>query len=85
MEKGAVAMALLEDDPESASCQFFICNTRQKEWDGRYTIFGELVGEESFATLDRLMATEVDEQGRPLRPLYMRTVRIVDAPADTLP
>ena len=85
MEKGAVAMALLEDDPESASCQFFICNTRQKEWDGRYTILGELVGEESFATLDRLMATEVDEQGRPLRPLYMRTVRIVDAPADTLP
>lgn len=85
MRKGTVAMALLEDDPDSASCQFFICNTRQKEWDGRYTAFGELVGDESFDTLDRLMATPVDENGRPVRPLYMRNVRVMDAPPDELP
>jgi len=85
MDKGSVAMALLDDDPDSASCQFFICNTRQKDWDSRYTIFGELVGEESYATLDRLMSTEVDDQGRPLQQLYMRTVRIIDATADTFP
>ena len=85
MRKGTVAMALLDDDPESASCQFFICNTRQKEWDGVYTVFGELVGEDSYATLDRIMATSVDEYGRPAKPLIMRNVRIVDAPADTLP
>lgn len=85
VHKGTVAMALLGDDPDSASCQFFICNTRQKEWDGRYTVFGELVGEESYTTLDRLMATPVDERGRPIRPLYMRTVRLVDAPPDELP
>ncbi len=85
IRKGTVAMALLEDDPDSASCQFFICNTRQKDWDGRYTVFGELVGEGSFETLDRLMATPVDELGRPTRPLVMRTVRLVDAPPDELP
>jgi cyclophilin family peptidyl-prolyl cis-trans isomerase len=85
MDKGRVAMALLNDDPDSASCQFFICNTRQKDWDGRYTVFGELVGEESFATLERLMNRDVDEQGRPLDPLYMRSVRIIDAPSDALP
>jgi len=85
MDKGSVAMALLDDDPDSASCQFFICNTRQKDWDSRYTIFGELVGDESYATLDRLMSTEVDDQGRPLQPLYMRTVRIIDATGDTFP
>jgi cyclophilin family peptidyl-prolyl cis-trans isomerase len=84
-QKGSVSMALLGDDPDSASCQFFICNTRQKEWDGRYTVFGELVGEESYTTLDRLMATPVDERGRPIRPLYMRTVRLADAPPDELP
>jgi peptidyl-prolyl cis-trans isomerase B (cyclophilin B) len=82
MQKGTVAMALLDDDPDSASCQFFICNTRQKDWDGRYTAFGELVGEESFSTLDRLMATPVDADGRPQQTLYIRSVRIVGAPAD---
>ena len=85
MQKGTLAMALLEDDPDSGSCQFFICNTRHKDWDGRYTIFGELVGEDSFATLDRLMNTPADDTGRPLHPLYMRTVRIVDAPPDEVP
>lgn len=85
MRKGTVAMALLEDDPDSASCQFFICNTRQKDWDGRYTVFAELIGEESFQTLDRLMATPVDDQSRPTRPIHMQSVRIVDAPPDALP
>lgn len=85
MRKGAVAMALLGDDPDSASCQFFICNTRHKEWDGRYTIFGELVGEESYETLEKLMSTPVDEHGRPVRSLYMRAVRLADAPPDELP
>jgi peptidyl-prolyl cis-trans isomerase B (cyclophilin B) len=83
--KGSVAMALLDDDPDSASCQFFICYTRQKEWDGRYTIFGELIGEQSFETLDQLMATPVDEEGRPTQPLVMRNVRSMPAPPDEVP
>lgn len=81
-QKGSVSMALLGDDPETASCQFFICNTRQKDWDGRYTVFAQLVGEESFETLDRLMVTPVDDTGRPRRDLHMRTVRIIDAAPD---
>jgi len=81
-EKGSVSMALLDDDPESASCQFFICNTRQKDWDGRYTVFAQLVGEESFATLDKLMATAIDETGAPLRSVHMRSVHIIDATPD---
>ena len=79
-EKGTLSMALLDDDPESASCQFFICNTRQKDWDGRYTVFGRLAGASSMATLDRLMTTPVDANGRPTRPLVMRSLRITDAP-----
>jgi len=81
-QKGSVSMALLGDDPDSASCQFFICNTRQKEWDGRYTVFAQLVGEESLTTLDRLMLTPVDERGRPQKTLYLRSVRLTDAPPD---
>jgi len=79
-QKGSVSMALLDDDPDSGSCQFFIANTRQKDWDGRYTVFAQLEGEESFATLERLMSTPVDENGRPVKTLYMRSVRLVDAP-----
>ncbi len=81
-QKGSVSMSLLDDDPESASCQFFICNTRQKDWDGRYTVFGQLVGDESMETLDRLMQTPTDDQGRPQRAIYMRAVRVTDAPTD---
>ena len=84
-QKGSLSMALLDDDPESASSQFFICNTRQKDWDGRYTVFGELTGEESIQTLDRLMAVPVDDHGRPQRPLYIRTVRVTDAPTESTP
>lgn len=85
MRKGSLAMALLDDDPDSASCQFFICNTRQKDWDGRYTIFGELVGDESLDVLDRLMGSPVDDSGSPVSPINMRSVRIVDAPLEDLP
>ncbi|MBU0717889.1 MAG: peptidylprolyl isomerase [Planctomycetes bacterium] len=82
-EKGSVSMALLGDDPDSGSCQFFICNTRQKDWDGRFTVFAHLVGEESFETLDHLMATPVDDLSRPVRTLYIRSVHIIDEPSDT--
>lgn len=82
--KGSVSMALLDDDVNSGSCQFFICNTEQKDWDGRYTIFGQLEGEESYATLDRLMASPVDENGRPVRPIYLRNVKLIDAPVEPL-
>jgi len=81
-ERGVVSMSLLDDDPDSASCQFFVTNTTVPEWDGKYTVFGELVGEDSFTTLDRLMATATDESGRPVDKLYIRSIRITDAPQD---
>jgi len=83
--KGSLSMALLDEDPASGSCQFFISNTRMKEWDGLYTVFGQLVGEASYETLDRLMATEVDERGRPRRSLYLRSTRLVDRREDEPP
>jgi peptidyl-prolyl cis-trans isomerase B (cyclophilin B) len=83
VDRGTVCMARLESDPNSASCQFIIANTRLPDWDGRYGVFGQLVGEESYATLDRLMASPVDPRlGRPLRSVYIRAVRVVDAPLE---
>lgn len=78
-DRGAVSMALARsEDPDSASCQFFIVNTRIAEWDGRFTVFGHLIGDHSYQTLDKLMAVEVDEQGRPRKRAYIRGVRIED-------
>ncbi len=76
--KGTVAMARRKNDPDSASCQFFICGSRRAEWDGVYTAFGQLVGEESFATLDKLMGLAVGKHDRPRKKVYIRAVRTQD-------
>ena len=76
--KGTVAMARRRSDPKSASCQFFICGSRRAEWDGVYTAFGQLVGEESFATLDKLMGLEVGKHDSPRKIVYIRAVRTQD-------
>ncbi len=74
--RGMISMALLDDDPDSASCQFFITNTRVPEWDGKYTTFGQLVGDESFKTLDVLMASPVDADNVPIERINIRAIRI---------
>ena len=82
VDRGTVCMARLESDPDSASCQFLISYTRIASWDGKYTVFGDLVGDDSFKTLDNLMAIPVDDAttGHPRRSVFIRDVRIVDAP-----
>ncbi len=84
-DRGAVNMARLESDPDSASCQFFIVNTRIPEWDGRYTMFGHLIGDSSYETLDKLMAVPVDDQGRPRKRVYIRGLRIENARSEEPP
>ena len=39
--RGAVGMARTSD-PNSASSQFFICVAPEHQWDGQYTVFGEV-------------------------------------------
>ncbi len=80
--KGTVVMGRLENDFDSASCQFFISNTSMPEIEGHYTVFGELYGADSLRTLDQLMAQPVDETGRPKKKLYIRTIRLSDVPVD---
>jgi len=42
-QRGSVAMARAPGDPNSGSCQFFIVLKRMSQWDGEYTLFGEVV------------------------------------------
>ncbi len=77
---GTVGMALIESDVNSASCQFFICLSRQPAWDGRYTAFARVQGPTSLATLRRLGSTAVDQEHRPPQPLVIKSMSAVDAP-----
>lgn len=50
--RGTVAMANIDGQPDSASCQFYICFDRQPQLDGKFTIFGRVV--EGLEELERL-------------------------------
>src|SRR5882672_2121614 len=41
-ERGTVGMART-NDPNSATSQFFICLGPEHQWDGKYTVFGEVI------------------------------------------
>ena len=51
--RGMISMARSQD-PNSAGSQFFIVHKDSNFLDGQYTVFGRIVGEESFGTLDRI-------------------------------
>lgn len=84
-ERGTVAMARSQSDPDSASSQFFICLSRQPTLDGQYTAFGELVGTESFETLAKMERVEVSrnafgEKSQPAKPLRIQSITLENAP-----
>jgi len=55
--RGMVSMAR-SADPDSAGSQFFIVHQNSNFLDGKYTVFGRLMTQESFETLDKLAALE---------------------------
>ncbi len=52
--RGVISMAR-SDDPNSASCQFFICNTTSEGLDGDYASFGYVV--EGLSVIDDIIET----------------------------
>jgi len=78
---GTVGMARKPSDPNSASCQFFICLTRLKELDGKWTAFGQLADPASIEVAKRIGAVKTyPYSDRPIRPIYIRTITVEDAP-----
>lgn len=80
---GVLAMAHKKDDPNSASCQFFIALGRAPELDGKYTVIGSARDDESQRTLRLIAAQPTDRSGRPIRSVIVRSINLVDA--DTKP
>ncbi|MEE8349386.1 MAG: peptidylprolyl isomerase [Acidobacteriota bacterium] len=77
MSRGTVAMARQPGDPDSSSSQFFIALERSPEWDGEYTIFGEVV--EGIELAEEISRTPLSKderlRGRPV--VAMRIKQIV--------
>ena len=77
---GTVGMARSQRDPDSASCQFFICLSRQPGFDGQQTAFGYIVGDDSLETLRKLAAVPTGADDKPLQPLYIRAITLENVP-----
>lgn len=84
-ERGTVALARSQSDPDSGSCQFFICLGRQPTLDGQYTAFGQLIGAESFDTLAKIEQVEVTRGPFGEKSLPAKTVRIQSVTLENAP
>ena len=63
--RGIVSMAR-SADPNSAGSQFFIVHKDSNFLDEQYTVFGRIVTDESFETLDKITAVQIGASDRPI-------------------
>ena len=71
-------MARQAHDPNSASCQFFICLERVSQWDGEYTVFGRVV--EGIEVTERISNTPRSKdprlKQRPATAMWIKKVKV---------
>ncbi|CDO51133.1 similar to Saccharomyces cerevisiae YDR155C CPR1 Cytoplasmic peptidyl-prolyl cis-trans isomerase (cyclophilin) [Geotrichum candidum] len=71
--RGIVSMS--NSGPDTNQSQFFITYQKHTHLDGKYTVFGKVIG--GLETLDKLENdVEVDKKNRPKTPIYIRSVTI---------
>lgn len=74
---GTLAMAHKPDDPDSASCQFFVTLSRIEELDGQYSVIGQSEDDETVRTLQQISSQRTDNRNQPVRPITIRSVEAV--------
>jgi len=79
-EAGTVGMARSPTNPDSASCQFFICLSPQPAFVGTQTAFAKVVGKESFETLKKIASVPTKQGDRPLQPIAIKTISLENIP-----
>ena len=72
--RGILSMAR-SADPNSAGTQFFIVHQDSQFLNGQYTVFGRVITEESFATLDKIANVETGDRDIPTN---LELVKITD-------
>ena len=73
--RGTLSMARA-NDPNSASCQFFICVADSNFLDGKYTAFGEVIS--GMEVADAIVATPRDRSDNPLTDVVIEKIEIID-------
>ena len=82
IDVGSVVMATTRNDPDSGSCQFYISLTRLRNLEGKQTVFGHLVGEESYETLRKIGSVPTGDQDRPIKAVYIRNISLDNIPPE---
>ena len=74
-KRGVISMARYEDDFDSATSQFFICQqNRSDTLDNFYAAFGEVT--EGMDVVDKIAAVETDKEDKPLTNVVIESVKI---------
>lgn len=73
--RGVISMAR-SMAPDSAGSQFFIMHEDAPHLDGSYAAFGRVVA--GMEVVDQIACVETDYNDRPLTPVVMKTVRLVE-------
>ena len=72
--RGIVSMAR-SADPNSGGSQFFIVHKDSNFLDEQYTVFGRIVTEESFETLDKIASVETGDGDKPINPEQVKILK----------
>lgn len=72
--RGIVSMA--NKGPDTNGSQFFICFQKAQHLDGKNTVFGHVLGDESLDTLARIEEIEVDKKHRPKQEIKILNVTV---------
>ena len=73
--RGIVSMAR-SADPNSGGSQFFIVHGDSNFLDEQYTVFGRIITDESFETLDKIASVDTGNGDNPLEPEKVRISKI---------
>ncbi len=77
--RGIVSMAR-SADPNSAGSQFFIVHKDSNFLDEKYTVFGRIVTDESFETLDKIAAVEIGSSDIPIDTEQVKITKVTTVP-----
>ncbi len=75
-----IVSAARSQDPNSAGSQFFIVHQNSNFLDGQYTVFGRIITDGSFETLDAIASVQTEAQDRPvdIEQVRINSIRIIE-------